>query len=52
MLVALTKDEEDRLKKSLLDFVLRISSPDSKASPCEMELLPKITEILLTSFRL
>ena len=46
----LTKDEEEKLKQSLLDFVLSVSS--SRYAPqYVLELLPAVSDILLTHFR-
>ena len=49
-LIALSKDEEEKVKNALLDFILRISSK-RYAPPYLVELLPKISEILLNYFR-
>ena len=46
----LTRDEEEKLKQSLLDFVLSVSS-SRYAPPSVLELLPAVSEILLTHFR-
>lgn len=45
----LSKDEEEKIKKSLFDFVIRVSSGDSTRQG-ELSILPEMTNVLLYYF--
>ena len=46
-ITALTKQEEEALKKALLDFVLRVSYPEGVESEVELMILPEMTNLIL-----
>lgn len=46
-ITALTKQEEEALKKALLDFVLRVFYPEGVESEVELMILPEMTNLIL-----
>ena len=45
-LTSLNKTEEENLKTCLLDFVVRVSSPNKSKTPEEVAILPEMTKIV------
>ena len=45
-LTILSKTEEENLKTCLLDFVVRVSSPNKSKTPEEVAILPEMTKIV------
>ena len=46
-LTSLNKTEEENLKTCLLDFVVRVSSPNKSKTPEEVAILPEMTKIVI-----
>ena len=47
----LSKNEEEILMKSMLDFVLRVASDNTNKYPEEVDILPDIIKLLLQNFK-
>lgn len=49
LIVEVTREEAEQMKKALVGFVTRVSSESRSATPEELAALPKIASLLLDS---